>query len=103
MMKSMQVMERTDFRRRRAEALTAALMQEIDDVLPDNVERQTIFERMLSLLYINGACWTTEEERVKLGFEPRDSLGWTPSDRVKAEQDRLNALHRLSAHVVSTS
>ncbi|MCP4933516.1 MAG: hypothetical protein GY927_04765 [bacterium] len=49
------------------------------------------------MLHSNGACWTTEEERQKLGFEPRDELGWTPSERVEYENKRREALQMTLA------
>ena len=86
---------RMDFRRGRAEALTAALMREVYDLLPES-DHGRLARRFYEVLFNNGACWTTEEERVRLGFESRDELGWTPSERVKYEQARIDALTAIA-------
>lgn len=77
-----------DKRKHNAVALATALMCELDDVLGD-YDRRAVYDRLLTVLYENGAAWTTDEERAKLGLEPRDQLGWTPSERVAQEQRRL--------------
>lgn len=85
-----------DLRRKRAEALAAALMQEIDDVLGD-YDRGPVYDRLRHVLYMNGAAWTTDEDRAAHGLEPRDELGWTPSERVKHEQQRIEMLYSIAA------
>lgn len=82
-----------DKRRIRATNLTAALMQEVMDVLPERHEDYSLLhDRLMNVLYENGAAWTTEEERLAYGFEPRDDLGWTSSERVEYEMKRREVL-----------
>lgn len=89
-----------DVRRHRATALTAALMAELSDVL-DDFDMERVHDRLFKALYDNGAAWVTDEDRAALGLEPRDIYGWTPSERVSAEQDRLKAI--LSLHSAQMS
>ncbi len=84
--------ERLNFRRARAQALAAALMDEVKDVLPGDFDQAAVYDRLLDVLYQNGAAWTTDEERRRYGLEPRDELGWTPSERVEWEQKKAEAL-----------
>lgn len=80
-----------DFRRNRARAFTAAILNEIDDLL-DSETMAAIHERLFEALHRNGACWTTDKEREELGFEPRDSRGWTMSEKREAKRRELEAL-----------
>ena len=87
--------EMNNLRRMKALAFTDALMLEIEDLVP-SVDREAICRRIYDVLYENGASWTTDAEREKMGLEPRDERGWTPSARVQFEIDRRNALLSLS-------
>lgn len=98
-MKATDQIQRYDRRRARAVALTAALMLELDDVLGE-YDKRAVYERLLKVLYDNGAAWTTDEERAALGLEPRDELGWTPSERVANEQHRIEAMQLMAAGIV---
>jgi hypothetical protein len=92
-------MERVDFRRHRAMHLTAALMQELDEVL-DGLNgsgiRREIQERLFAALERNGAYVMTDEDRAKAGLEPRDGRGWTPSELIAERQAYQDALMRIS-------
>ena len=92
--------DRIDFRLRKAQALTAALMREIEPYLPVDTRLGDVHDAMLDVLHANGAAWTTDEERAKMGLEPRDDIGWTPSERVRHEQDRIEAMQMLMSFVV---
>lgn len=94
-MKAIDQFERTDFRRRRAEYLTAAIMDELKDILqPYSDDRllDHVYERLCRVLYENGAHIMTDRDRAEAGLEPRDDLGWTPSERVAYEKARREAM-----------
>src|SRR5690554_1087736 len=97
---SISLVPNINFRRRRAEALTAALMCEIDDVLPE-YDREAVRARMLKVLHDNGAAWVTDEDRRAMGLEPRDGEGWTPSERVAARQRELQILMMQVEPIIS--
>lgn len=91
-----------DFRRQRAEALAAALLKEVEDVTRDPEHRaEDIFYRLFDVLHRNGAAWTTDEERERFGFEPRDHKGWTGSERVEHERRKAEAMQMMQAHMFS--
>lgn len=87
--------ERNDFRRYRADAFTSAVMREIEDIIPDDVRRD-VFYRLNDLFYQNGASIMTDEDRAKEGLEPRDAMGWTPSERVRYERDKLEVMQKMA-------
>ena len=92
--------ERPNLRLMRAQEFAAALMMEIGDILErkfDRNVRRAVHDRLIDVLYHNGACFTTDEERQKLGLEPRDGTGWTPSERVAYEKKRIEALQLMAA------
>lgn len=89
-----------DLRRKRAMSLTVALMQEIRDLIPMEFDERSVGDRIFDVLYMNGAAWTTDEERSRFGFEPRDELGWTPSERVAQKQRELEVLQMLQTVVL---
>ena len=90
--------ERSDFRRHRAAAFTAAVMREIEDIIPDDVRRD-VFYRLDDLFYKNGASIMTDEDRAKEGLEPRDAKGWTPSERVDYERRKMEAMQMMAAGI----
>lgn len=83
-----------NFRHQRASTLTSVLMEEIGDILPYETTKD-VCNRIFHVLYQNGASVTTDEERARYGFEPRDDLGWTPSERVAEKRRELDAMQRL--------
>ncbi len=99
-MKAMAQLERMNFRRHRAMQFTAALIEEIKDIVPPDSLRE-VHEHIFELMYRNGAAWTTDEERVKMGLEPRDDLGWTPSERVAEEMRRQQAMLMISNTIIT--
>lgn len=99
-MKAIKELERVNLRRKRAQSFAAALMDELKNTLPPETELSDVYYRLLEILEKNGACWTTDEERAAFGFEPRDDLGWTPSERVADEKRRLAAMQIAAAAVV---
>ena len=93
---------RCDRRRHEAQAIAHAIFAEIRDLLPHEVEGD-VHDRLLSTLHLNGVLLVRDNERGKLGLEPRDEKGWTPSERVKYEQDRLTAMYSMAAIMVNPS
>lgn len=80
-----QKIERIDLRRRRADYFTVTVLEEIKDLLPNDVI-QEVHHRLFKVFHENGACIITDEERRAEGLEPRDELGWTPSERLAQNQ-----------------
>jgi hypothetical protein len=95
-MDAMKVSARLDLRLHRARALTAALMREIAPHLPGDTRLGEVHDAMLAVLHANGAAWTTDEDRAAMGLEPRDGMGWTPSEKIKAEQERLDLMRMMT-------
>lgn len=94
-----------NIRRRRAEGLTASLMREIEEELPEILAsfpyaRQQLHDMLFIALHRNGAAWTTDEEREKLGFNPRDPAGWTLSERAEHKMEVQRAMMTLQAPVI---
>lgn len=100
--KFMEDSSRIDFRKKRAAHLASVLVREIEDVLPHDTHDalRDIHDRIFEMLYLNGAAWTTDEERRALGFEERDLLGWTPSERIKHQQQILEFMTKLQHPIV---
>ena len=91
---------RHDHRRYDAQRIGHAIFEEIRDLLPRDVGDE-VHERLLATLYRNGVLLVREDERAKLGLEPCDDKGWTPSERVKFEQDRISAMLEMASFVVN--
>ena len=64
--------------------------------------RRDVSDRLYSVLYANGASLITDEDRAEIGLEPRDELGWTPSERVRAEQVRIETMQLMAAGAFTT-
>ena len=90
---------RYDLRRHEAQAIAHAIFAEIRDLIPHEVEGD-VHDRLLSTLHRNGVLLVRENERGKLGLEQCDEKGWTPSERAKYEQDRLNAMYSMASFIV---
>lgn len=85
-----------DRRRREGIAIANAIMMELRDILPDEIAGE-VHERIWWAIYSNGVLLVRDDERAKLGLEPCDRAGWTPSERVKYEQDRIEAMQIMAA------
>ena len=84
-----------DVRQCRAKSFVATTMEEINDLIPADSHGE-IHRRLMDMFYKNGAAWTTEDERNALGFEPRDNLGWTLSERLEQERQRNEYMLSIS-------
>ena len=80
----------------RAKQLAAEIIREIEDVSDPKTNLSAVYNSLLDVLYANGASWITDQDRAEMGLEPRDDKGWTPSERIKLEQDRSNAMFHAS-------
>lgn len=98
-MKAMAQLERINFRRHRAMSFTAALIDELRDILPPDSLRE-VHERVYDLMYRNGSAWTNDEERSRLRLEHRDDLGWTPSERVASKMREQQAMLTISNSII---
>lgn len=84
-----------DRRRRSSIAIAYAVYDEIRDLLTEDQDRE-VLNRIQDVIYQNGVLLIRDEERGALGLEPADILGWTPSERVKREQDLRYFFARLA-------
>ena len=85
-----------NLRRTRAVAMAVEITKELEPFVAA-ADRVEVLDSLIELFEKNGACWTTDKERAALGFEPRDAKGWTPSERVNANEKYLEAMIALSA------
>lgn len=90
---------RIDKRRYAAQSIARALFAEIQDLIPHEAERE-VHVRLLETLYKNGVLLVQDAERSTLGLEGCDLKGWTPSERVKYEQDKLAAMFEASKMII---
>ena len=88
-----------DRRRHEPQAIAHAIFAEIRDLLPHDVQGD-VHERLLATLHRNGVLLVRDEERGRMGLEPCDEKGWTPSERVKFEKDRLEAMYSMATIIV---
>lgn len=93
---------RMNHRKHDSQLIGRSIFSEIRDLLPSDVEGE-VYKRLLETLYLNGVMLVRDDERAKLGLEPRDEKGWTPSERVKYEQDRVAAMYQVSSLAVRFS
>lgn len=91
---------RQDFRKLRANQLTAAFINEINDLLPAEVDIRKIHDRIFHMMYINGYAWTSDEERVRMGFESRDQFGWTQTEKQKADALKEEAALAMCSRIL---
>ncbi len=85
---------RIDIRKQQAEAISHAIWSEIKGLIPPNIERE-VFTRIFETVHRNGVMLVRDSERQKLGLDPCDLKGWTPSERLTFEQDRIAAMQKL--------
>lgn len=93
--------EMSDLRRYRAQHFAAAIMREIQDVVSD-ADYAAIHDRLLHVLHQNGAEIMTDQTRAEMGLEPRDNLGWTPSERVRHEQEKQRLMLCMAPLFIKT-
>jgi hypothetical protein len=83
-----------DLRRRRMQQLVGAIMEEVGRTIPSDFQGD-LHDALAKVFHDNGAYIMTDQDRAEFGLEPRDYLGWTPSERVKAEADRRNIMLQM--------
>lgn len=97
-------LDRLNKRHLRAQPFAAEIMRILDDALDRSPEHESAFRRLffnelIDSLVRNGACWTTEEERKALGFEPRDQEGWTLSERMEEKRRMHEAMQIINSQM----
>lgn len=88
-----------DIRRRHADSIGFALFDEIRHLLPHDIDNE-VHRLLLEGVYRNRVMLITDDERVALGLEGKDKKGWTPSARIKMEQERLTAMMAIQNIVI---
>jgi hypothetical protein len=89
-----------DLRRRRMDQLLYAIMREITHDIPPEFHR-FLHHSLETVLHENGAHIMTDQDRADFGLEPRDGLGWTPSERVKLEHEKIAAMYQMQNIIVT--
>lgn len=84
---------RIDLRLRRSDALFAAIVDEIGDLIPDEADREEAFARIRRRLHAMGAEVVTDQTRAEVGLSPRDEKGWTIEEFQALEKARIDALY----------
>jgi hypothetical protein len=82
-------LDRPDYRRRRADFITAAVMQELNELFEASAQfdlQRAVRDRLWTMFDRNGFSIITDEDRAAMGMETRDDLGWTPSERIQEQQ-----------------
>jgi len=90
---------RVDRRRFAADGIARALFAEIVDLLPYQVQGE-VMRRLLWSLHSNGVMLIRDSEREQLGLPLLDEKGWTESERVEHERERLRIISEW-AHSVA--
>lgn len=80
-----------NLRRNRARQLAAEIFRELEHVLTDT-EKAAVRNILVEVLHRNGACIETDALRADLGKEPRDNFGWTPSERLRQQDEKREIL-----------
>lgn len=93
--------ERVDLRRRNADMIAHAFWREIRDMIPDEAYEQ-VRDAIFDAAYRNAMTIITEAERAALGLEPRDGMGWTPSERIQAQQTEHQFLMMAMQHIIKS-
>lgn len=93
-MNTIATMQLTDLRRRRADALTSALMHVISPYLADETghEHKDAFYAIFDEMYQSGAEVITDADRAAAGLQPRGRLGWTQDELAALEKQRLEMM-----------
>jgi hypothetical protein len=69
-----------DKRHIRAQSLTAAIMQEINQFLPRDTQRDVVVRAIEKLLWREGVEVLTDYDRKTLGLPDRNNDGWTEDE-----------------------
>lgn len=92
---ALQMVQRVDARRRRAEAFLGAVLASLDPVIPDdNYLRRDIYDALLKLFVESGYEVISDYDRQQLGLPARGPDGWTAEEIVALEARRLEVLTR---------
>ncbi len=95
-MKALEMMQRVDKRRLRAQALTAHIMHIVGKYVDRDRERdcmRDLTRELLDELYARGVEIITDEDRIAAGLPPRGPDGWTMEEIVALEKRRLELMY----------
>ena len=89
-------MQRTNLRQRRATAMTASIMRVIEPYLDrsNHYVRRDAYEALISLFMEKGVDVITDHDRAAAGLPFRGNDGWTVDEAVAMENARLASLLR---------
>ncbi len=93
MSKAIKHLDRRNFRLHRANSMTAWIMHEMHDLLPQDKMPQ-IHNKLIELLAGGGIDFITDEDRRSAGLEPRDEYGTTPTELFLMEQQMIQLLYQ---------
>ena len=77
----------SNMRVNRARSFASKLVQDMPEEIPEDLHEE-IYLSLLDSLTRNGISWTNDEERAAFGLEPRDQLGWSPSEKARVQEKR---------------
>jgi hypothetical protein len=85
---------RFDLRRRRADALTSAVLQELDlRGFPREIKRE-VYRALTDVFMREGVEVLSDYTRAEIGLPPRGPDGWTLEEMLALERVRLDAITR---------
>ena len=88
-----------DLRRRSADAISHALFDEIKHLLPSDIQSDVARE-LWEAIYRNGTMIISDKESQALGLERKDQQGWTSSERVQMQLDKIALMTQMVSLVV---
>jgi hypothetical protein len=91
---------RINLRRRRADALVAAVMKEIRYHLVDRDAEAEVARALRHVFYQEGIEILSDYTRAEIGLPPRGPDGWTLEEMHALERARLDAIMRPSQMVI---
>lgn len=96
MISAMEALGRQNLRRLRAQALVAAILEEVG---ASGVECDIpgLHDVLMGVFERNGASIMTDQDRAELGLEARDEKGWTHSELLQAQAEKRAALTAMAA------
>lgn len=82
-----------NLRRARAQAITAAILHEIKEFLPDDSHRMRhVTTQLLDFFIAAGAEVITDADRAMAGLQPRGPSGLTADELLALEKRRIDAM-----------
>ena len=90
-----------NLRKNRMAQLAGAVMAELgkNPLFPKEYS-QDVYEALAEVFYNNGAHIMTDQDRAYFGMEPRDEMGWTHSERLRAALEMEATLAAMQVKMV---